>query len=120
MSNVTCPVRLVAGQAETRLFLSGSVNLIVADRLHGLACEALARGLDVLVDCSHAEHIDVSAAQVLIALARGLRGQGRCLTLGSVPGPVAELLAVSGLDALLARAGAPLGEPGSTEEAASS
>ena len=94
------PVAVVADAERpdrSRLLLRGRVTVASAARLREAALAAVASGRDVTVDCAAAEHLDVSALQILIALGREVFAAGRQCDVAGVPPAVAELFRLAGL-----------------------
>ena len=81
-----------------RLTLRGPVSILLADELLQSAREA-AEARAVTVDLSEAEHLDLAAWQVLLALQRTLAAADGHMDLVVASEPIRRFLAVSGLEA---------------------
>jgi anti-anti-sigma regulatory factor len=94
-----------AEPAHCVLRLAGGLGVAEAEELRGVALELCAYRKDVLVDCGAATQIDTSVAQVLLALAAGLRAQNRSLAAtGTIPAGIRSWLREAGLSGLLEEA----------------
>lgn len=85
-----------AAAGGATLSLSGSVTILVADRLLEAAREAATHG-DVTVDLGGVDHIDTAGIQVLLALRRTLHDRSHALQLANVPDRVERFLTLAAL-----------------------
>lgn len=85
------------------LTLTGTIDVFVADRLHAAAVDAAsaadAAGGSVIVDCADAEHLDLSALQIVAALADTLRRRGARFALHAPRAGLRGYLRLAGLEA---------------------
>ncbi|WP_171473279.1 STAS domain-containing protein [Frigoriglobus tundricola] len=72
-----------AAPGRARLGLCGRITVTDAAALKRAALDLVARGVDVTIDCSAVEYLDVSAVQLLMCLDREL---GRCGHRGALAG----------------------------------
>jgi anti-anti-sigma factor len=81
------------------LKLSGSIDINIAGGLNDLARRALAdaKAKSICLELSQVEHFDVSALQVLCALARDVRVSGRSFHTTGMPTRLAEELGRIGI-----------------------
>ncbi|HVY60239.1 MAG TPA: STAS domain-containing protein, partial [Planctomycetota bacterium] len=78
----TSGTAIALSPGEPRLELRGRIDIFVAEPLHAAAVTLLQRpGGEATVDLAGATHLDGSALQVLVALARALRAAGRGVAL---------------------------------------
>ena len=94
------PIRLQVLPEGTRLSLSGTVNIMLAEELLG-AARRIAPGGAVEVDLAEVEHLDTSALQVLLALREVVRGVGGTWAVVQVPEGVRRYLRLAGLEPVL-------------------
>jgi anti-anti-sigma factor len=78
--------------------VDGTLDVFFARRFLDVALECLDAGLDTVVRCQALERMDASALQVLVALRKGLAGQGQSLWFSDVSAKVREYLQIAGLD----------------------
>jgi len=90
-------------ESECVLTLRGSFQVEAGRRLYEAAIEIAAKDKNVIVDCSELEHLDGSAAQVLLALKLALDGANGTLALRRVPESIEKYLGWSGLAAQFQR-----------------
>ncbi|HEY1187904.1 MAG TPA: STAS domain-containing protein [Gemmata sp.] len=81
----------------SRLVLTGRVTVAVAREFHATASDLLARGNSIAVRCDGAEHLDTSAIQILLCLARELVSRGKRFDLGGVSPELGAGLQLAGL-----------------------
>lgn len=80
-----------------RLILRGQIAISSASRLREAALAVSASGKNVSVCCAEAEHLDVSAMQVLLCLGRDLASRGKQCDVADVPNAIRELFRLVGL-----------------------
>jgi len=102
---------MAAETGELSLELEGIVDISRADDLHAQARAMVLQSGNVTVRCAKLERVDVSGAQVLIALRRRLRGEGRDFYVADVPPNVLASLAQAGLVEALTSTGDPGSPP---------
>jgi anti-anti-sigma regulatory factor len=79
------------------LVVAGTPGFGDARALHAAAREAAASGGDVVVDCADAGHLNAAVLQILVALARHVRGRGDHFSLSNAPPPVDDVLRLTAL-----------------------
>ena len=95
-------VLLDSGVDCCTITLAGAVGIETASGLHAAAVTAAGGAAPVVVvTLTAAPSVDTSAAQILLALARELAGQGRTFRLSGGSPPVAARLRLVGLAAVL-------------------
>jgi len=87
--------------AETKLTLSGNMDVARVHPFYEAALKALERGNSVEVDCTALDSLDCSVVQVLAGLAWGLARIGAFVRLVGVSRPLGEVLRLSGMEAWL-------------------
>jgi len=82
-----------------KLQLVGYVDINTAGDLHELACRALAdtKAQTVCVELAQADRLDVTALQILCALARDLRADDRSFQVEEMQPAVADEVAALGI-----------------------
>jgi len=93
--------RMDRQSGRCHLALHGVVDVSEARELHEQALAALGTGDEVIVRLDEVERLDTSALQILVALAQGLKAEGRRLAITGIPPGAREAFRLSGLDAFL-------------------
>lgn len=90
-------IRLDQDSKGCHLLLEGVVDVFEARELHRKAVTALSVQGNVTVSMETLERLDTSAIQILLALSRALRTDGRTLHLNGLPPIARDALRVVGL-----------------------
>ena len=86
-----------AAPGRVRLDLRGRVTVGRAAELHRAAVALVAQNVDVAIDCSAVEYLDVAAVQLLVCLERELVRRGRRGALAGVSAALAADFRLLGL-----------------------
>ncbi len=90
-------VSLLEHDGTLTLCLEGVVGIMCAAELHAGALVLAEHAGPVAVDASQVEHLDCSAAQILLALQLALAGAGRAVRAEVAAEAARRLLALSGV-----------------------
>jgi anti-anti-sigma regulatory factor len=91
-------IELLKGRRTWFLRLSGTVDVVDAGALHTAALDAVTEApAGVVVKLEHADRLDTSATQILLALKRALEADGRSLRLEGTPVRMAERWRLAGV-----------------------
>jgi anti-anti-sigma regulatory factor len=91
-------IELLKGRRTWFLRLSGTVDVLDAGALHTAALDAVAEApAGVVVKLEHADRLDTSATQILLALQRALEADGRSMRLEGTPVRMAERWRLAGM-----------------------
>jgi anti-anti-sigma regulatory factor len=91
-------IELLKGRRTWFLRLSGTVDVVDAGALHTAALDAVAEApAGVVVKLEHADRLDTSATQILLALQRALEANGRSMRLEGTPARMAERWRLAGV-----------------------
>jgi anti-anti-sigma regulatory factor len=91
-------IELLKGRNTWFLRLSGTVDVVDAGALHTAALDVVAEApAGVVVKLEHADRVDTSATQILLALRRALEADGRSMRLEGTPVRMAERWRLAGV-----------------------
>ncbi len=93
--------RTVAEPGRVTLFLTGDCDLTARDRLTAALLDAVSRSRAVFVDVSAVGFLDSTGVHALVTAHHAAQGRGGRLYVLNAGGPVAAVLELTGLDALL-------------------
>lgn len=103
MSLPQCAVVAIPDRSHVRVVATGELDLATAPLLRDQLDELIASGwLDVTVDLRETGFADTAAVHVLLDARARLADFGGALTVIAEPGPVADLLAITGTGETLA------------------
>ncbi|MCW5978812.1 MAG: STAS domain-containing protein [Bryobacteraceae bacterium] len=97
------PIRLVESEAEILIRLCGAVDIGASEAVLDAARQAASSTKAVRLDWSEADHVDLSALQIVLALDAALATDGRALEIGEMPPRVRQHVASAGLAEILDR-----------------
>jgi len=91
-------IELLKGRKTWFLRLSGTVDVVDAGALHTAALDTVAEApAGVVVKLEHADRLDTSATQILLAMQRALGADGRSMRLEGTSGRMAERWRLAGV-----------------------
>ncbi|AGL16855.1 STAS domain-containing protein [Actinoplanes sp. N902-109] len=93
--------RTAAGQDRTTVLLSGDCDLSARDQLTAALLGAVSRSTSVYVDVSGVTFFDSTGVHALVAAHHAAQRRDGHLYVVNAGGPVAAVLELTGLDALL-------------------
>lgn len=95
-------VSVEAADARTLVTARGELDLATAPELEDVLLPRLREGVDVVLDLRVLEFMDSTGVRVLVAAHLAAEEHGAALAIAVVPGgPIARVLEISGLDAVL-------------------
>ncbi|WP_436520548.1 STAS domain-containing protein [Actinoplanes sp. HUAS TT8] len=83
------------------VFLAGDCDLAARDRLTAALLDAVSRAGQVFVDVAEVGFLDSTGVHALVTAHHAAQGRGGRLYVTNAGGPVAAVLELTGLDALL-------------------
>jgi anti-sigma B factor antagonist len=98
---VSFEARSAAGQDEIIVTLSGNCDLNARDRLTTVLLDAVSRSPAVFVDVSGVGFLDSTGVHALVTAHHAAQARDGRLYVVNAGGPVAAVLGLTGLDALL-------------------
>ncbi|GIF16816.1 STAS domain-containing protein [Actinoplanes teichomyceticus] len=93
--------RTVAEPGRVTVILSGDCDLTARDRLTAVLLDAVDRAGTVFVDVAAVGFLDSTGVHALVVAHHAARGRAGRLHVVNATGPVATVLRLTGLDALL-------------------
>jgi anti-sigma B factor antagonist len=93
--------RTVAEPGRVTVLLTGDCDLTVRDRLTAALLDAVSRADAVFVDMAAVGFLDSTGVHALVTAHHAARGRAGRLYVTNAGGPVAAVLELTGLDALL-------------------